>query len=233
VAIFSYLIIASWIIQIGTKPALGVLGVLSLAAVWLATNAFGLRTKVPGFGSGSRLAAAGAWSGLVIAILVTAAMAQPPSENTSLGVGTGPSESPSPVDVAQAQSPAASPSVAPASPASPSSSPTPAPKPAPPALSPSPTPTSQPPPAPPPPPVTFDFCGAPDNPWHYNFCSTNIGKYLTSPNSGICSYFNCIPSFWQSTLGYVDECNDGTYSHSGGRQGACSHHGGEMRPLWD
>jgi hypothetical protein len=30
----------------------------------------------------------------------------------------------------------------------------------------------------------------------------------------------------------VAECNDQMYSHSGGRQGACSYHGGEMRPLY-
>jgi hypothetical protein len=30
----------------------------------------------------------------------------------------------------------------------------------------------------------------------------------------------------------VDECHDGTYSHSGGRSGACSYHGGELRPLY-
>jgi hypothetical protein len=37
--------------------------------------------------------------------------------------------------------------------------------------------------------------------------------------SDFCSYFNCIPSFWQSTNGYGEECHDGTYSHSGGRSG--------------
>jgi hypothetical protein len=31
----------------------------------------------------------------------------------------------------------------------------------------------------------------------------------------------------------VVECNDGTYSHSGGRSGTCSTHSGVMRPLWD
>jgi hypothetical protein len=74
-----------------------------------------------------------------------------------------------------------------------------------------------------------DTCGAPSNPWGYNFCS---GAYIRNPPSNFCSYFNCIASFWNSTNGYVDECQDGTYSHSGGVQGACSHHGGEMRALW-
>jgi len=55
---------------------------------------------------------------------------------------------------------------------------------------------------------------------------------IYSPPANFCSYFNCIKSFWTSTKGYVDECVDGTYSHSGGRQGACSYHGGELRPLY-
>jgi hypothetical protein len=76
--------------------------------------------------------------------------------------------------------------------------------------------------------VTANLCGAPTNPWGYNFCG---GSPVTSPASDFCNYFNCIPSFWESTLGYVDECNDGTYSHSGGRSGACSYHDGEMRPV--
>lgn len=58
------------------------------------------------------------------------------------------------------------------------------------------------------------------------------GALIYSPPGNFCLYFNCIPSFWKSTNGYVDKCHDGTYSHSGGRQGACSYHGGEMRPLY-
>lgn len=108
---------------------------------------------------------------------------------------------------------------------SPSSRPTPTPTPAP-TATPTPTPTPAPPPAPPPP---QNLCGAPSNPWGYNFCG---GALIYSPPANFCSYFNCIPSFWKSTNGYVDQCNDGTYSHSGGRQGACSYHGGEQRPLY-
>jgi len=109
-----------------------------------------------------------------------------------------------------------------------------------PTAAPTPKPTSKPvavaatkkpaPPAPPPPPprAAFNYCGAPANPWHYNFCG---GTVINSPASSFCSYFPCIPSFWQSTNGYAEECVDGKYSHSGGRSGACSSHGGEMRPL--
>jgi hypothetical protein len=123
------------------------------------------------------------------------------------------------------------PSVAAATP-SPSSSAKPSPSTSP---SPSPThsptpvaaPAAVPPPAPPPPPQ--NTCGAPPNPWGYNFCSGNV---IYSPPSNFCSYFDCISSFWKSTNGYVDECADGMYSHSGGRQGACSYHGGELKKLY-
>lgn len=96
------------------------------------------------------------------------------------------------------------------------------------APSPKPSPRAKPSPAPKPP-VVKSTCGAPANPWGYNFCG---GQLIYSPASSFCSYFNCIPSFWNSTKGYVDECVDGTYSHSGGRSGACSYHHGELRPLY-
>lgn len=102
--------------------------------------------------------------------------------------------------------------------------PTPPPKPAP---TPTPLPRVQPTqvPAPTPPP----HLGINGNPWGYDFTPGNL---IYQPPPDFCTYFNCIPSFWQNTNGYVDECNDGTYSHSGGVRGACSRHGGEMRPLY-
>ncbi len=72
------------------------------------------------------------------------------------------------------------------------------------------------------------LCGAPANPWNYNFCG---GGTISAPPSNFCDYFICIPSFWQSTKGYVEQCQDGMYSHSGGRSGSCSSHGGNLRPL--
>ena len=66
------------------------------------------------------------------------------------------------------------------------------------------------------------------NPWCYNFqcCHT-----ISSPPSNFCSYFTtCISSFWSGN-GYVEECQDGSYSKSGGISGSCSHHGGNLRPL--
>lgn len=71
-----------------------------------------------------------------------------------------------------------------------------------------------------------------NNPWCYNFSPGNLINY---PPSGFCNYFNCIPTFYGSDDpgdGYIIECQDGTYSQSGGESGACSYHGGEMRPLY-
>ena len=75
---------------------------------------------------------------------------------------------------------------------------------------------------------TPNLCGAPSNPWGYNFCG---GTPVEVAPSSLCDYFDCISSFWVNTKGYVTECRDGTFSHSGGRDGACSYHGGELRPL--
>ena len=71
-------------------------------------------------------------------------------------------------------------------------------------------------------------CGAPANPWGYNFCA---GSVIPTPNPAFCQYFHCIPSFWKHTRGYVMPCDDGRYSHSGGVAGSCTGHGGDRRPL--
>jgi hypothetical protein len=93
-------------------------------------------------------------------------------------------------------------------------------------------PTQKPPPPPPPPPP-FNYCGAPANPWHYNFCG---GSVIYSPPSSLCSYFDCIASFWHEDIpndGYVAQCADSTFSLSGGEAGGvCSYHGGPRRPLY-
>jgi hypothetical protein len=89
------------------------------------------------------------------------------------------------------------------------------------------TPKPAPKPARKPAPPAPTLCGAPSNPWSYGFCG---GAYITSPPSSFCSYFDCIPNF-PNGKGYVEQCVDGMFSKSGGRQGACSYHGGERRPL--
>lgn len=140
----------------------------------------------------------------------------------------------------EAAAPAASATPAPATRAV-TATPSPAPKP-----SPSPTrkPAAPPPPPPPPPspkpapirttaapkPVAASTCGAPANSWGYNFCGR--GGFVYDPAASFCDVFDCIPSFWDSTNGYVMQCSDLTYSHSGGRSGSCSHHGGNYRALY-
>lgn len=47
-----------------------------------------------------------------------------------------------------------------------------------------------------------------------------------TPAGGFCSIHDCIPNYSNGN-GYTVQCADGTYSHSGGIQGACSYHGGE------
>lgn len=88
-------------------------------------------------------------------------------------------------------------------------------------------PTSAPHPTPPPP--TSTPCpGVNCNPWGYNF---SPGNYIYSPPSAFCTYFSCINHFFKGR-GYVVACKDGQYSKSGGIQGACSYHGGVLRPLY-
>lgn len=45
------------------------------------------------------------------------------------------------------------------------------------------------------------------------------------PSRNFCDTHTCIPNFDNGT-GYIVQCNDGEWSHSGGRPGACSGHGG-------
>ena len=74
--------------------------------------------------------------------------------------------------------------------------------------------------------------GVNGNPWCYNFVPGNLIYY---PPADFCNYFFCIPSFVEPDDpgdGYVVECNDGTYSQSGGERGACSYHDGVMRHLY-
>lgn len=80
----------------------------------------------------------------------------------------------------------------------------------------------------PPAPTKPKLCGAPANPYGYNYCGRGSNVY--SPPGDICSYFSCIGNFGNG-VGYMDECADNMVSMSGGRRGACSHHGGELRPV--
>lgn len=79
-----------------------------------------------------------------------------------------------------------------------------------------------------PPTATKNLCGAPENPYGYNFCG---GNFITNPPGDFCTYFNCIASF-DNGKGYVVECQDGMFSKSGGRSGSCSSHGGNKQALF-
>ena len=66
------------------------------------------------------------------------------------------------------------------------------------------------------------------NPWGYDF---NPGSFITAPPATFCTYFSCITGFWNGQ-GYVEECQDGTYTLAGGVGGDCDAHGGDLRPLY-
>jgi hypothetical protein len=55
-----------------------------------------------------------------------------------------------------------------------------------------------------------------------------VGSYSHAEDGRFCSEHQCIGNF-TSEPGTVAECEDGTYSHAGRIQGACSHHGGVRR----
>lgn len=90
---------------------------------------------------------------------------------------------------------------------------------------------------PPPPPPAGDLCGAPQNPYGLNYCGTGATIVKAQVPADICDIFTCIgtapshDSFWAGQ-GYLELCNDGDISLSGGRSGACSSHGGESHPVW-
>jgi hypothetical protein len=55
--------------------------------------------------------------------------------------------------------------------------------------------------------------------------SESPGSYSHADDVGFCSTHQCIGSF-ETEPGYIVQCTDGTYSHSGGISGSCSRHGG-------
>ncbi|MQA97300.1 MAG: DUF3761 domain-containing protein [Streptosporangiales bacterium] len=89
--------------------------------------------------------------------------------------------------------------------------------------------TPEPEPAPEPEPDPVDLCGAPENPYGYNFCG---GSRIYDPEPETCSYFDCI-GYFDEGKGFMIQCRDGDYSLSGGRPGACSHHGGRGRTVYE
>lgn len=65
------------------------------------------------------------------------------------------------------------------------------------------------------------------NPWGYNFaCCLKI----FAPPADFCDYFNCVTTFYNGD-GYVVQCDDLTYSQTGGTKQVCSTHDGYKRTL--
>jgi hypothetical protein len=60
----------------------------------------------------------------------------------------------------------------------------------------------------------------------YGSGSASSGSGSTSAETDFCSTHPCIENFYNGS-GYIVQCNDGMWSHSGGLSGACSYHGGE------
>lgn len=98
-----------------------------------------------------------------------------------------------------------------------------------PPIVPTPLPTQAPAPTQPPQPTQPPPTGTNGNPWGYSFVPGNL---IYSPAAGFCSYFGCVSTFWTATHGYVVECANGLYSHSGGVRGACSRDGGPSAILY-
>ncbi|SCG40285.1 hypothetical protein [Micromonospora inositola] len=71
-------------------------------------------------------------------------------------------------------------------------------------------------------------CGAPANPFGYDFCG---GYRIRKPAGRICDYFECAPGFW-SGRGYLLQCRDGMISLTGGQPEACAGHLGVRRTVW-
>lgn len=84
-------------------------------------------------------------------------------------------------------------------------------------------------PVPTPKPQPTQPTGVNGNPWGYDFTPGNL---IYSPNPAFCDYFPCVSTFWSATNGYVVECGNGEYSHSGGVRGACSRDGSVARILY-
>ena len=157
---------------------------------------------------------AGGAAAILVAAVVVAAMVIPSTRQTAQVQSPRPSQHASTPLAIIGSTPSPSPSLSPSHAPSPSLSPKPPAKASP---KPSAKPLTKP-----------STCGAPANPWGYNFCH---GTVIYSPPSAFCSYFPCISSFGNSP-GYVIECKDGKYSTAGGRSGACSTHGGIRRALY-
>ncbi|MFE9958178.1 hypothetical protein [Micromonospora sp. NPDC005299] len=91
-----------------------------------------------------------------------------------------------------------------------------------------PAPTTAPSRSTPPQPAAERRCGAPANPYGYDFCG---GSRIRKPARGVCDWFDCVPGFW-SGRGWLVQCRDGTISLTGGRRDSCTDNQGFRRTFW-
>ncbi|PWU48554.1 hypothetical protein DLE60_34140, partial [Micromonospora globispora] len=73
-----------------------------------------------------------------------------------------------------------------------------------------------------------DLCGAPKNPYGYNYCG---GSRIYAPAEDVCSYFTCVDNFWDGN-GYMVLCNDGLVSRTGMGSQPCAGHGGTKQDVY-
>jgi len=206
-----------------------ILAVGLVVILLVAFNARGIRGRIPMLRSPNKVVAAAGWSLLVLVWLTVAGLAAPPTPTSPSTSGPPSALKPS---TATSPSPRATASPSPVATPTPTqtvATPAPTQKAVVAAATPKPTVRA----TAPPPPAAFNYCGAPSNPWHYNFCG---GSVIYSPPSNFCTYFSCIANFWHEDIpndGYVIQCADGMFSLSGGEAGGvCSYHGGPRRSLY-
>ncbi|MEV5818707.1 hypothetical protein AB0L22_05980 [Micromonospora haikouensis] len=72
------------------------------------------------------------------------------------------------------------------------------------------------------------LCGAPANPFGYDYCG---GSRIRRPDVRVCDYFDCGQDFWAGT-GYLVQCRDGALTLTGGRPDVCAAHEGLRRTVW-
>ncbi|MFE9694697.1 hypothetical protein [Micromonospora sp. NPDC005806] len=77
-------------------------------------------------------------------------------------------------------------------------------------------------------PIPADRCGAPPNPYGYNYCG---GSYVNNPASDVCDYFACVDNLWDGN-GNLVQCEDDLISRTGMKGGGCAGHGGTRRPVY-
>ncbi|MGY3516346.1 hypothetical protein GA0070558_10153 [Micromonospora haikouensis] len=88
--------------------------------------------------------------------------------------------------------------------------------------------SAAPPPAGPPAAKRDGLCGAPANPFGYDYCG---GSRIRRPDVRVCDYFDCGQDFWAGT-GYLVQCRDGALTLTGGRPDVCAAHEGLRRTVW-